>query len=101
MGIFSSLFGSKNKKIQEFISRGAIILDVRTRTEYESGAIPGSHNIPLQQLSTRLKDIEKFKKPIIACCASGVRSGTAARILKGNGIEAVNGGGWSKLSKKL
>ncbi|MAO08536.1 MAG: sulfurtransferase [Alteromonas sp.] len=101
MGLFSFLFGNRTKKIQEFQSRNAIILDVRSKGEYQGGAIPGSKNIPLQQLSVRMNEIKKWNKPVITCCASGVRSGSAASILRSNGVEAMNGGGWFSLSKKL
>ncbi len=101
MGLVDFLFGNKSKKIQEFKSRGAIILDVRTKAEYASGAIPGSKNIPLQQLHSKLAEIKKWNKPVIACCASGMRSGSAAAVLRSNGIEVMNGGGWYSLSKKL
>ncbi len=101
MGILSSLFGSKSKKIKEFMDRGAIIVDVRSKSEYNSGAIPGSKNIPLQQISIKASELKKLNKPIIACCASGMRSGSATSILKSKGIEAMNGGGWLSLSKKI
>ncbi|MEZ4778873.1 MAG: rhodanese-like domain-containing protein [Flavobacteriaceae bacterium] len=101
MGIFSFLFGNKTKQIQDFTSRGAIILDVRTKGEYQGGAIPGSKNIPLQQVATRMAEIKKWNKPIITCCASGMRSGSAAAILRSNGVEVMNGGGWYNLSQKL
>lgn len=101
MGLFDFLLGNKTKKIDDFKSRGAIILDVRTKGEYQGGAIPGSKNIPLQQLSVRLAEIKKWNKPVITCCASGMRSGSAATILRSNGVEAMNGGGWFNLSQKL
>ena len=101
MGLLDFLFGDKGKKIQDFKSRGAIIIDVRTKNEFVGGAIPGSKNIPLQQIGTKTSEIKKWNKPIIACCASGMRSGSATSILKSNGIEAMNGGGWYSLSKKL
>ena len=101
MGLFSFLFGNKTKKIKDFIARDAIIIDVRTKAEYDSGAIPGSQNIPLQQLSGRISEIRKTNKPVITCCASGIRSGSAAGILKSQGIEAMNGGGWASLYSKL
>ena len=44
MGLLDFLFGNKNKKIQEFMTRNAIIIDVRTKAEFEMGAIPGSKN---------------------------------------------------------
>lgn len=100
MGIFSNLFG-KNKQLQEFIEKDAIILDVRTKVEFAGGAIKGSKNIPVQQLPQRLSEVKKWNKPVIACCASGMRSSKAASILNQNGIEAINGGGWSSLQSKL
>ena len=101
MGILDFLFGNKSKKINDFTSRNAIILDVRSKSEYDSGAIPGSKHIPLQQLTQKIDVVKKWNKPVITCCASGVRSGSAAAILKSNSVEAMNGGGWFNLSKKL
>ncbi|HET8803483.1 MAG TPA: rhodanese-like domain-containing protein [Aequorivita sp.] len=101
MGFFDFLFGNKTKKIQDFNNRGAIILDVRSKAEYDSGAIPGSKNIPLQNISSKINEIKKWDKPVITCCASGMRSASAAGILKNNGVEAMNGGGWFSLSQKL
>ena len=101
MGLLDFLFGNKSKKIQDFKNRGAIILDVRSKGEYESGAIPGSKNIPLQSLNSKMSTIKKWNKPVICCCASGMRSGSAAGILRSQGVEAMNGGGYFSLSKKL
>lgn len=101
MGLLSFLFGNKKDKIKDLQSRGAIIIDVRTVGEYNQGAIPGSKNFPLQGIGSKVKELKKLNKPIITCCASGMRSGSAAAILKAQGIEAINGGGWMSLSKKL
>ncbi|WP_034061578.1 rhodanese-like domain-containing protein [Lacinutrix jangbogonensis] len=101
MGLLDSLFGNKKDKIKDFQSRGALILDVRTKGEYDQGSITGSKNIPLQVINSKINDIKKLNKPVITCCASGMRSSSAASILKAQGIEAINGGGWSSLSKKL
>jgi len=101
MGFLDFLFGNKSKKIDDFKTRGAIILDVRSKGEYDGGAIPGSKNIPLQSLNSKLSTIKKWNKPVICCCASGMRSGSAAGILRSQGVEAINGGGWFSLSRKL
>jgi len=101
MGIFSFLFGNKTRKIEDFMTRDAVIIDVRTKGEFNSGAIPGSKNIPLQVISSKVSEIKKWNKPVILCCASGMRSGSATGILKSNGIEAMNGGGWLSLSNKI
>ena len=101
MGLLDFLFGNKTNKIQDFKSRGAIILDVRSKGEYDGGAIPGSKNIPLQSINSKISTIKKWNKPVICCCASGMRSGSAAGILRSQGVEAINGGGWHSLSGKL
>lgn len=101
MGLLDLLFGNKQNTIKEFQTRGAIIIDVRTTGEYQQGAIKGSKNMPLQTISSKISEIKKLNKPVITCCASGMRSGSAASILKSNGIEAVNGGGWMSLQTKL
>ena len=101
MGLLDFLFGNNIKKIQDFKNRDAVILDVRTRKEYDAGAISGSKHIPLNEINTKISEIKKWNKPVITCCASGVRSGNAAKILTNNNIEVVNGGGWKSLQKKL
>ncbi len=101
MGLLDLLFRNKQNTIKEFQTRGAIIIDVRTASEYQQGAIKGSKNMPLQTISSKINDIKKHNKPVITCCASGRRSGSAASILKSNGIEVVNGGGWMSLQTKL
>jgi phage shock protein E len=86
----------------ELIKEGAIILDVRSKGEYVSGHIKNSTNIPVDQLSNNLSKLKDKNKCIICCCASGMRSGTAKRILESNGYKAVfNGGGWQSLQNKL
>lgn len=101
MGFFDFLTKNKDDKIIDFVTRGAIVLDVRTEAEFKMGHIPGSTNIPLQILSSKIEYIKKLNTPIIACCRSGMRSGNAAQILAQNEIEVMNGGGWQQLSTKL
>ena len=86
---------------KDLIGRGAQIIDVRTPGEFKSGHIRGALNIPLQTISSQMGRIKK-DKPIITCCASGMRSASAKSILKSNGFEEVhNGGGWMSLQSKL
>lgn len=101
MGLLSFLFGNNKNAITALKERDAIILDVRTPNEFKQGAIAGAKNIPLQTLNTKIDYLKKLNKPVITCCASGVRSANAANILKRNNIEALNGGGWQSLQKKL
>ena len=102
MGILDVLgFGNKSNNLQDFITKGAIIIDVRTTDEFASGHIKGSKNIPLDIISSKIVEIKKLNKPVITCCRSGMRSNQATFILKQNGIEVTNGGGWESLNRKL
>lgn len=102
MGILDFLgFGNKSNQIAEFIKKDAIIIDVRTYEEFASGHIINSKNIPLQIIDSKINDIKKLNKPVIVCCKSGMRSAQAYSILKRNGIETLNGGGWNSLQRKL
>jgi phage shock protein E len=85
----------------ELKQKGAVIVDVRTRAEYNGGHIKGSLNIPLQDLQKNLRSVPK-NKPVITCCASGMRSASALKVLRSNGyFEVYNGGGWTGLKNKF
>jgi phage shock protein E len=85
----------------QLVKEGAQIIDVRTTAEFQSGHIRGSINIPLNTLESKLSKVRK-DKPVITCCASGVRSASAKGILKSRGYNEVhNGGGWMSLQRKL
>ena len=87
--------------LKELMKKGAQIIDVRTKDEFQGGHIRGSVNIPLQNLNGNLSKIKK-DKPVITCCASGMRSASAKSILKSNGFTEVhNGGGWMSLQNKI
>ncbi len=94
-------FGTK-VDFSELVKKGAIILDVRSKSEYAGGHIRGSINISLDVLTNNLDKIKNKHIPIITCCASGMRSASAKSILKSNGYTQVhNGGGWASLQSKL
>lgn len=66
-------------------NKNLVILDVRTKGEFESGHIPKAKNIPVQQLSARINELNKFKDtPILVHCASGGRSPSAVKALINN-----------------
>lgn len=80
-------------------AQGATVVDVRTAAEYASGNAPGTINIPLQELGSRLGEIPRTA-PVVLCCASGTRSGMARMMLKKNGYAQVfNVGTWGNLLK--
>ena len=92
-------FGPK-VDLAELVKNGAQIIDVRTKGEFDGGHIKGSVNIPLQSLQQNLGKIKK-DKPVITCCASGMRSSSARGFLQSKGYEVYNGGGWMSLRNKI
>lgn len=87
---------------KDLVKQGALIIDVRSKGEFSGGNIKGSVNIPLDLLNNHLDKLKDKNKPIITCCASGMRSASAKSFLKTKGYTQVhNGGGWFSLQQKL
>ncbi len=68
---------------------GAFLLDVRTRDEHALGTIPGSVNIPNDELRSRLAEIPR-DRPVLIFCGVGLRGYLAERILRQNGWTEVS-----------
>lgn len=74
----------------------ATVVDVRSPGEFRMGHVPGSINIPLQEIPERLAELNGLGKAVVLCCASGNRSGQAERYLRQQGLQDVyNGGAWT------
>ncbi|MFT4603039.1 MAG: phage shock protein E [Arenicella sp.] len=98
MGLFSKILGNNSESVKELLAKGAIIIDVRSVSEFSGGKIEGSKNFPLPIDAKKEKQIMAFNKPVVFCCASGGRSGQATSQMKAQGLECENGGGWMKLN---
>jgi rhodanese-related sulfurtransferase len=83
------------------LQQGAVIIDVRTPGEFQSGHIKGSLNYPLDILPKKMAELKKIKQPIIVVCRSGMRSGLAHRQLRNAGLDASNGGAWTQLQQQI
>lgn len=97
----SLLAGGPKVDYKDLVTKGAIIVDVRTPGEYSEGHIQQSINIPLNVLPQKVNELKKKKKPIITVCRSGSRSGMAKSMLSKQGLEVYNGGAWISLNHKL
>ncbi|MDL2238393.1 FAD-dependent oxidoreductase [Christensenellaceae bacterium OttesenSCG-928-K19] len=86
------------KEIQQ--DSNAILLDVRTKMEYENGSISGFKNIPLDELRSRLSELDKTKK-IYVTCQIGLRGYLACRILSQNGFDCYNLSGGYRLYQTI
>ena len=76
--------------IQLMNQKNAVVLDVREKQDYAGGHIPNAKHIPLHELQTRLKELERFKaRPIIVSCRTGTRAQTACRLLSKHAFQQV------------
>jgi len=96
-----NLFKKEKLDYKSLMERGALIVDVRTPQEFAGGNAENSINIPLSEISNRIKEIRQHKLPIITCCRSGARSGKAKTILTNEGIEVYNGGSWNQVQESI
>ncbi len=104
MGFFDFLRSSDiNEGIKEYSETdGALLLDVRTPQEYKMGHIPGSQNIPLQEIR-RVNAVAPDKDaPLFVYCQSGARSRQAVGELQRMGyLHVKNIGGISAYTGKV
>ncbi|MEO7922704.1 MAG: rhodanese-like domain-containing protein [Chitinophagaceae bacterium] len=100
MSFLSLIFG--HNKLRTALKKGAVIIDVRTPNEFDQGRVGDSINIPVDRVAANAARIKEMKRPVIFCCASGVRSGNAVKIMKATGLKEVyNGGSWLHMLKLL
>ncbi|MGE5415252.1 MAG: FAD-dependent oxidoreductase [Acidobacteriota bacterium] len=74
--------------IDQLQRSGALIVDVRTPGEFQSGAIAGAINIPVDDLRSRMSEIPK-NQPIIIYCRVGLRGYIACRMLQQHSYDNV------------
>lgn len=72
--------------LDEWLERGASIVDVRETWEYERAHIPGAISIPMGEVVARQGEIED---PVVLVCATGNRSGRVAEFLMKQGRSQV------------
>ena len=98
MGFFD-MFKRKDMstQIKEYLEKNAVILDVRTQEEWNEGHIDGAKHIVLNLVPVKIDEIKSWKKPIIAVCRSGARSGQATQFLQQHGVDIINGGPWQNV----
>ena len=82
------------------LNENAVLIDVRSKTEFENGAIPNAINMDVDSLRDNLDFFDKNKKYVIYC-QIGLRGYLAQRILRNNGIYSVNLNGGYGLWKPL
>ena len=68
---------------------GAIFVDVREQSEWDTGHIPGALHIPYEMVRSRARELP-LDRQVITYCASGIRSSLAASILESSRHDVAN-----------
>ena len=76
------------QEFSHFAGRG-VLLDVRNPSERKHGYIPGSVNLPLNQLKSANKVIPALDTPVFVYCATGARADRAVKRLKRAGYTNI------------
>jgi Rhodanese-related sulfurtransferase len=76
-------------EVPDLLAKGAVLLDVRTPREIESGGVEGAVNIPVDDIRDRLEEIPQ-DRPILVTCQVGIRAYVANRILRQKGYRVYN-----------
>lgn len=86
------------------LEQGATVVDVRERSEYVDGHVPGAVLIPMGQLPSRVAELDPDSR-VYVVCASGNRSAAMTDLLTRVGFDAysVAGGtsGWARSGRAV
>ena len=83
----SSVPSVSPREVSAKLADGWMLLDVRTDGEWSQGRIAGAVHIPMDQLLSRLDEVDDR---VVCVCAVGARSGRVAEYLNAEGYQAVN-----------
>jgi phage shock protein E len=93
--------------VKDLVAQGAVVLDVRSQDEWDSGHIEGAKLIPVDEVESRIAEVEGLvggdkTKPVVVYCRSGNRSARAKGVLERAGFTNVtNGGGLDDMRNAL
>jgi phage shock protein E len=101
--IFKQLNAVKPATAREWLKKGALVIDVRSESEFQERHLPGAINIPLNRLSEEIAQHAPTKEqPLLLHCLSGTRSGMGTSALKKMGYQNVfNLGSYGRAEKIL
>jgi len=72
------------------MNQGALVLDVRSRDQYDAGHVIDARNLPSADLASSVETLKKYRdKPVLTCCETGMTAGAAARTLREQGFSKV------------
>lgn len=78
------------QQVAERLERGEIqVVDVRERSEWDAGHVPGARHVPIEEVPTQAESIGR-QLPVVFQCRGGSRSEMVAAAFRESGSEAYN-----------
>ena len=101
--IFKQVNAVKPATAREWLNKGALVIDVRSESEFQERHLPGTINIPLNRLGEEIaRRAPNKEQPLLLHCLSGTRSGAGEAALKKMGYRNVfNLGSYGRAEKIL
>ncbi|MHB1673614.1 MAG: rhodanese-like domain-containing protein [Acidobacteriaceae bacterium] len=90
-----------HKDARAHLENGALVIDVRTSGEFNSGHLPKAINLPLDEIEAKLpRRVKDKSQALLLHCQSGMRSGMAKKKLKSLGyVNAFNLGSYGRAAR--
>ena len=68
----------------------AVLLDVRDKSEYQEGSLPGAVSLPYSQIVEDRTKLEKYRqRPVVVFCKNGQQGARTCSILRKQGFENI------------
>lgn len=84
------------EQLQQYLDKGAQLIDVRSTMEFNQGALNGAINLPINTIQSHINAIDQTR-PVLLYCRSGARSGMVKQFLISLGFQDVyNIGSYNK-----
>ncbi len=101
--IFKQLILVRPQTAQDWLKKGATVIDVRSEGEFKERHLPGALNVPLDQLREEIaRRVPNKEQPLLLHCLSGTRSGMGKTMLRKMGYRNVfNLGSYGRAEKIL
>lgn len=96
---------SSGPTARDAVARAAVVIDVRTKEEFDSGHLGRALNLPVDDLEASIPEVREavggdLSRPIAVYCGSGKRAERAKAILEKAGfVDVTNAGGYSSLAE--